>query len=98
MHHVITLDEHGNTVTDEEFDEVDAAARRYIRIVLNQPDVHVRWHIGETLPGMPPVVAAHRFGNPCEAPCCAPLAEPWPEQNPVSQDVTPVLSEREERS
>lgn len=83
MHHVTTLDEHGAVITTEGFDDYGRASVRFCRIVLRHPHVHVQWVEGEELPGLPPKVIAQRFGDPCEKPCCVPLAEPWPEGTPT---------------
>jgi hypothetical protein len=79
MHHIVTVNPHGERITHEEFDEYGKATIRFCRIVLRHPGVHVYWVDGDVLPGLPDKIVAERFGNPCEAPCCVPLAEPWPE-------------------
>lgn len=84
MRQVITiLGQHGETLSEYPFDGEDAdrlASLRYCAIVLTSPKAHVRWTEGDALPGLPPKVHAERFGDPCEKPCCVPLADPWPEQ------------------
>lgn len=100
MRQVITvLGEHGETQRQYHFDGEHAdrdAALRYCAIVLNSPKVHVTWTEGDTLPGLPEKKHAERFGDPCEKPCCVPLADPWPEQQP-SQTVKDPSGEMRER-
>lgn len=96
MFRVVTLDQHGDELTSEDIDERGKAVLRYSRVVLHQPSIHVRLIEGEELPGLPPNVVAQRFGSPCDAPCCVPLADPWPEQDPASQVVN-ADTKREER-
>lgn len=79
MHYITVLDRHGETVSEQQFTNMRDAGLAYCRAVLNQPDDHLRWSDDDVLPGMTPEVHAERFGNPCDEPCCAPLAQPWPE-------------------
>lgn len=97
MQHVRSINPHGEVITDEEFDDYGKASIRFCRMVLRQPGVHLQWIDGEELPGMPPKVVGQRFGNPCEAPCCVPLAEAWEEQDPGVTGCDTRSSEREER-
>lgn len=83
MHRVITLDTHGAVVTETRHDTARSAALVYCGVVLGSPGQHVRWVDGDALPGLPDKVQAERFGDPCEGPCCVPLASEWPERCPV---------------
>jgi hypothetical protein len=79
MHRVQHLDVHGNVIEEVERDHHADAAIAYIDRLLADRSAHLRWVDGDPLPGLPVTVVAERFGNPCEEPCCVPLAEPWPE-------------------
>jgi hypothetical protein len=80
MDRVEVLDHHG-TVIEEIIRHTDPGivTIAYSRVVLRRPEVHVRYVEGDELPGVPPKVIAQRFGDPCEAPCCMPLSDEWPE-------------------
>lgn len=80
MHRITTLDEHGTESVLVQTPDAGRASIAYCRIVLRQPQTHVRWTEGVVLPGLPEKVLAERFGAPCESPCCVPLAAPWPEE------------------
>lgn len=78
MDRVEVLDVHGNVVeTACVTPDPGIATIVYSRIVLRRPDVHVRYIEGNELPGIAPKVIAQRFGNPCDHPCCVPLASEW---------------------
>lgn len=93
MYRVITVDEHGGILTEERTDDGAAAAITYIHTVLDNREAHVRLVEGDELPGLPENVLAQRFGNPCENPCCVPLADHWPE---ATAAVTYVTANRRE--
>lgn len=94
MYRVITVDEHGGILTEDRRDDGVAAAIAYIGVVLNNRQAHVRLVEGDELPGLPENVLAQRFGDPCENPCCVPLALDWPEQEAPSHDVKGDSGER----
>lgn len=77
MSRVVILDKHGNEVRRviATHDHVQAVIE-YSHTVLREPKAHVRLVEGDELPGMPEKIVAERFGDPCEEPCCVPLAEP----------------------
>lgn len=84
MFRVEVLDQHGTVVrTVLRAHHPADSTMAYWHAIRSEPTVHVRVVEGDELPGMPENVIAQRFGNPCDAPCCVPLAAPWPEQNPV---------------
>lgn len=85
MHRVTVLDEHA-VESECLYEGLDArrASLTYSRAVLRRRAAHLRWVDGISLPGLPDKVVAERMGDPCEKPCCVPLAEPWPEPTAVT--------------
>lgn len=94
MHRVQTIDRHGDVTAETVHDTARRAALTYMRRLIAEPEAHLRWVGPDVLPGMPETVHAERFGNPCEQPCCVPLADEWNETG--SHRV--IRDEREERT
>lgn len=97
MSRVEVLDVHGNVIeTVLRHRDPGTATMCYVATFRSKPDAHVRLVEGDALPGMPENVIAERFGNPCDAPCCVPLADAWPEQD-LSRTRDSAAPERERK-